>query len=438
MKLPEKYIQMLNKFISFKSISTDIQFKDECVDTSEWLIRLFKNASFDVVIDNGEHTNPLIMAKYVVDPSLETILIYGHYDVQPAQQSDGWKSDPFSVEMRDGRIIARGAVDNKGQVLIHIFTVLKLIEEGKLKHNVVFMIEGNEESGNDDIEQQLAKHKDFLSSDYVLISDGEIVKNRPTMEASFRGGSNIKFSVRTAPNNFHSGIYGGAVPSAALVISQMLSKLKDEKNIIQVPGFYDGCVLDENQMKMNSSLASEEEILSLSGVHTLLTEQGIDFYSQTGLRPTLEISGLHSGYTGVGYLNIVPATAEARINIRTVVGQNTQDIVDKVRDYLADICPPYASFEFEQESVSEPIKLDVHSQKAKEIKKILEDVYGEEVAIKNVGGSIPIVASFKNQGMNVISVSLANEDCNMHGVDENFNIELINKGLQFSERFFGK
>ena len=436
--LPKGYLQMLNEFISFKSISTDIQFKDQCNKTSEWLVQLFKDASFEVLVDNGEHTNPLVMAKYIVDPSLETILIYGHYDVQPAQQSDGWKSDPFSVDIRDGRIIARGAVDNKGQVLIHIFTVLKLIKEGNLHYNIIFMIEGNEESGNDDIEQQLVRYKDFLSSDYVLISDGEIVKNRPTMEASFRGGSNIKFIVRTAPNNFHSGIYGGAVPSASLVISQMLSKLKDENNIVQVPGFYDGCVIDETQIESNASLATEEEILSLSGVRELLTEPGFDFYSQTGLRPTLEISGIHSGYTGVGYLNIVPATAEARINIRTVVGQDTQDVVDKIKEYLVSVCPPYASVEFEQESASDPIELDVNSRKAKEIEKILEDVYKEKVAIKNVGGSIPIVASFKNQGMNVISVSLANEDCNMHGVDENFDINLLKKGLMFSERFFGK
>lgn len=437
--IPKKYLELLSEFISFKSISTDTQFKDECIKTSTWIESLFNDAGFEVKTDNGQNSNPLVMAKYIVDSKLETILIYGHYDVQPASKTDGWQQNPFSVDIRDEKIIARGAIDNKGQVLVHIYTILELIKEDKLNYNIIFMIEGNEESGNDDISDQLLKYKDFLKSDYVLISDGEIVQDRPTMESSFRGGSNIKIIFTTAPNDFHSGIYGGAVPSASLSMSQLLAKLKDEKNIVQIPGFYDGIVLDEKQMELNKSLATEQEILDLSGVRKILTEPGIDFYSQTGLRPTLEISGIKSGYTDVGYLNIVPAKAEARINVRTVVGQNTQEIMDSIKKYIIEITPDYVDITFEQESASDPILLEANSKKSQEIKLILEEVYGTKLAIKNVGGSIPIVANFKNDmNMNVISVSLANEDCNMHGVDENFRIEFLTKGLEFSKKFFSK
>lgn len=437
--IPNNYKDLLEAFIAFKSISTDTHYKAECEKTALWLQDLFHNNGFVTQLDYGEDSNPLVMAKYIVDPEVETVMVYGHYDVQPAKQSDGWQQDPFSVDIRDQKIIARGAIDNKGQVLVHISTVFDLIESGQLKYNVVFMIEGNEESGNPDILDQLHKYKDFLGADYVLISDGEVVKDRPTMESSFRGGANMTVHFKTASNDFHSGIYGGAVPSASLVAMQTLGQLKNSNNLVMVPGFYDDVKINQSDINQNIGLATEDEVLELSGVKTLLTEPNIDFYSQTGLRPTLEVSGIHSGYTDVGYLNIVPARAIAKINIRTVGNQDTTAIMSSLENYIKDITPDYADLRFEHESPSDPITLDITSTKCIEIKNILESVYNQPMAIKNVGGSIPIVANFKNDmDMNVISVSLANEDCNMHGVDENFRIEFLLKGLEFSKQFFKK
>lgn len=437
-KISKKYIELLKEFLSFKSVSTDPDFKNECTKTSQWLSELFSKSGFDTVVDEGKNTNPLVIAKYVVDENAETIMIYGHYDVQPAKKEDGWQKDPFELDIRDGRFIARGAIDNKGQVLVHIFTVLDLIEKGNLKYNVTFLIEGDEESGNEDLVGQLEKHKEFLESDYVMISDGEIVKHFPTIESTFRGGANMTVKFQTAPNDFHSGIYGGAVPSASLTLVQTLAKLKDERNQVLVPEFYEGVNISGEQVKINESLASEEEILSLSGVKELLTKDGLDFYSQTGLLPTLEISGVVSGYTGVGYLNIVPAKAEARINVRTVPGQDTRVIMESIKSYILENSPTYTEIDFDMETPSDGVCLDTDSEKVCQIKEILSEVYGESVATKNVGGSIPIISDFKRLGMNVISISLANEDCNMHGVDENFEIDKLQKALDFSERFFQK
>jgi acetylornithine deacetylase/succinyl-diaminopimelate desuccinylase-like protein len=439
-KIPNTYLNLLKQFIAFKSISTDPNFSNDCQKTALWLEQLFKNSKFETRIDKGKNTNPLVMARYKHDIHAETILVYGHYDVQPAEQTDGWDHDPFTLTERDNRLSARGAIDNKGQVLVHIYSILELIKSNQLKNNIVFMIEGNEESGNLDISTQLLKHKDFLAADYVLISDGEIVKNRPTIENSFRGGSNITVNIITAPNNFHSGIFGGGVPSASLVLSQILASLKDDKNNILVPGFYDGIdSVTGDVIARNSSLATQDEILALSGVKEILTEYGLDFYTQTGLRPALEISGISSGYTGVGYLNIIPAEAEARINIRTAPGQSTRIVLDTLIKHLEKITPQYAEILITESEFSEPIILNINSEKSKSIQEILEHVYAEPVAIKNVGGSIPIVSDFVNtMKMNVISVSLANEDCNMHGVHENFDISTLRKALEFSDQLFRK
>lgn len=439
-KVPTGYAQLLDEFISFKSISTDIQFKDECEKTATWLKDIFESSNFEVKIDHAKNSNPLVMAKYITDKNAETILVYGHYDVQPANEADGWKQSPFKATEQKGRIIARGAIDNKGQVLVHIYNVLELIKEDALKYNVIFMIEGNEESGNKDIAKQLKKYKKFLAADYVLISDGEIAGKRPTIESSFRGGANMTVSFTTAPNDFHSGIYGGAVPSASQSLVQVLAKLKDDKNKVRVPGFYKGLKKPSKQEKeSNESLATQEEILKLAKTKTLLMEKGMDFYTQVGLRPTLEISGINSGYTGVGYLNIVPGSSEARINVRTVAPQNTAEIMESIKDYIISLTPDYVKASFEIEEPSAPIDLNLDNDLVSEMIPVLEKIYRQPIAIRNVGGSIPIVADFRNMmGMEVISVSLANEDCNMHGVDENFHIGTLEKGLKFSRAFFEK
>ncbi|MFT5280982.1 MAG: acetylornithine deacetylase/succinyl-diaminopimelate desuccinylase-like protein [Flavobacteriaceae bacterium] len=438
--LPKKYIEQLTEFISFKSISTDASYSEECHKTAQWLKNLFLKNNFEVKIDQGPTTNPLVMAKYHQDKDMETILIYGHYDVQPAEEKEGWSHDPFTLTERDGRLSARGAIDNKGQVFVHIYTILELMRENQLKYNIIFMIEGNEESSNHDISEQLEKNKDFLKSDYVLISDGETTKNLPTVELSFRGGTNMTININTAPNNFHSGIYGGAVPNAALVLSQILAKIKDEKNNVLISGFYtDTDDISPEIKEMNSSIASTEEILELSGVKELLTEDDLDFYTQTGLRPTIEISGITSGYTGVGYLNIVPAHAEARLNIRTAPGQDTEKVTNIVKTFIEKETPNYATLKVQAEEGGNSIALDSTSEKLEEIKEILEEIYQQPVVSKHVGGSIPIVSDFiEKQNMNVISVSLANEDCNMHGIHENFDISMVKNGLAFSRRFFQK
>ena len=235
----KEYKQLLSEFVRFQSISTDPNFLPAIDDTIEWLQNLFQNNGFETKIFPGEKTNPVVFSQYKNPKATQTVLIYGHYDVQPARHDEGWDSDPFTLTEKNGKYIARGVVDNKGQILIHIFTVLNLIKENKLAYNVKFLIEGNEETSNPELSEIMKKNSKLLASDYVLVSDGELVDGKPAIEASLRGGFNLTLQYKTADNNVHSGIYGGAVPNAAYELTKLLGKLFDENNSVTVDHFYD-------------------------------------------------------------------------------------------------------------------------------------------------------------------------------------------------------
>jgi acetylornithine deacetylase/succinyl-diaminopimelate desuccinylase-like protein len=444
-KIDEKFIADLKTYISFKSISTDKAFLGEIEKTVFWLKSYIENAGGKVELLQEGVSNPVVFGHFLVDPSLHTVLVYGHYDVQPAQKEDGWSTDdPFSLQEKDinkiPRLVARGIVDNKGQNLTHIYTVAKLFKEKKLKYNVKFMIEGGEESGSPDVDLVLKKNIEKLRADYVLVSDGEIVKDFPVMESTLRGVANLKIEFSTSHTNHHSGIFGGAIPSASFELVRVLNLMKDKNNKVLVKDFYKDVVMPTKKvLENNKNLGTKKDVLKMAGVKELLTYKNFDFYTQTGCLPSLEITGLKSGYIGEGFANIVTAKAEARINIRTVNNQKTSKVVKLISDFVKKNTPKYVDVKITPEGHGDAITLDNSSVVAESIKPILEEAYGKKVLNKYIGGSIPILADFqKILKSKVISVSLGNDDCNMHGVDENFRVDLVEKGLCFANIFWSK
>ncbi len=446
-KLSEDFLRDLGEYINFKSISTDSAYLGEIEKTVFWLKSYIEKIGGNVELFQRGKTNPVILGDFVVGTKLPTVLVYGHYDVQPGEKEDGWTTeDPFKVETKilpvkdskNERLVARGVVDNKGQNFIHLFTICKLFKEGKLKYNVKIMLEGNEESGNPDLPFILKENKDKFKCDYVLVSDGEIVKTSPVMEGSLRGGGNMKVIFTTGKNNLHSGLFGGAVPSATNELVKTLNTLKDKKNLVLVPDFYKNSLpLTKQILQNNKSLGSEKDAIKLAGVKRLLTIRSLDFYTQTGCLPTLEISGIKGGYIGEGFANIVPATAEARINVRVTGKQKSVEIMKLIATHIKKNTPKYVDVKVEMEGHGDAIVLDNDCDVAKEMKPLLEKVYGKKVLNKYVGGSIPILGDFqKILKTKVISVSLGNDDCNMHGTDENFRVDLMVKGLEFAGRFW--
>lgn len=407
---------LLTEYVALKSVSTDPQFKSEMQKTAEWLKSYLQKFGFTVEFIQGPTCNPIVLGNLIVDPNFQTVLIYGHYDVQP--------SDQFDLAEIDGRLVGRGVVDNKGQNLIHVYTVCKLAQEKKLKYNIKFLIEGNEETGNDDMSDLLRLHKGKLKSDIVLVSDGEIINERPTIEASLRGGFNVRLTYTTAKNNVHSGIYGGAIPNAATELAKFVSNLMPFTDAMDP--------ITDSQITNNKSVEIDLNIL---GINQQLGTY--DFYTQTGLTPTIQITGFKSGYIDGGFANIVPATAEVRLNFRIVASQKAEEIFRLFEEYVALNTPKYVHYEMKAFGLHNPVKLNTNSERFVTTAKLLEDIYGKPVFFQNVGGAIPFISDIKEIfGVDTLSVALANSDCNMHGDNENFRIDLIDKGLQFSEKFF--
>jgi acetylornithine deacetylase/succinyl-diaminopimelate desuccinylase-like protein len=287
--------KLLSEYVALKSISTDAAYAREMQKTTDWLSAYLKKHGFKVSHLKGPRTNPVVFAEYTQSPQMETVLVYGHYDVQPAAKSDGWASDPFTLTERKGRLYGRGVVDNKGQNLIHVFTVCELIKEKKLAYNVKFMIEGNEETANPDMEALVKKHKKLLKSDTIVISDGEIPGSTPTLDASLRGGFNVTVKVRTGKNNLHSGLSGGVAPSASHELSRLIAKFYTADNTVAIPGFYKGAKNPTKDQLANTKKGDPlKDLLKVFGVKASVAEKGLDPYAQIGLRPTIQVSGIAS------------------------------------------------------------------------------------------------------------------------------------------------
>lgn len=432
----QRYLPFLTEFVALKSVSTDAAYDGEIAKTVTWLTALFEQHEFEVTLLTSPDCNPIVVARYDAGKPTTT-LVYGHYDVQPAALEQGWESDPFELREADGRLIARGVADNKGQILTHMVAVFEHAKAGTLATNVTFMIEGNEETANPVLGGLIEAHLELLSCDNVLISDGEIMGDRPALEATLRGGSNMRVRVQTGRTDLHSGLAGGIVPNSAKVLADLLATLSDANGKVLVAGFYDGITAPSDDVRGSNAHSGADITPASYGVKELLSANNTDPYTQVGLYPTVQISGITSGYTGEGFANIIPAQAEARLNLRTVVGQNPTVISRAIADHLRAKAPSYASIEIEIVQAHDAVELDIETAAAKRTATLLREAYGKEVAVHYVGGAIPIVADFKRLlRCDPLLVGFANDDCNMHGANENFRIDLIEKALNFSSQWF--
>lgn len=436
----EEYKKLLAELVAFQSVSTDPKYLPEINKTVAWLKKIFLASGFGVEVWKGKKTNPVVFAEYQVSENLDTVLIYGHYDVQPAVKKDGWGGEPFDLVQAKNKLIGRGVVDNKGQILTHIFTAAELIKEGALGHNLKFLVEGNEETGNDDLAELMKRNKKKLACDILVVSDGELTNDKPTIEVSLRGGFNCTLVYKTGKNNLHSGIFGGGVPNAGAELIKLLAKLIKPDNSIGFTDFYKGAdEISKVQLANNKRLVREAVDLSqLAGVKALLGEKGVDFYTQTGLRPTIQITGLKAGYIEQGYANIVPAEAEVRLNVRIVASQKAEVVAKNLEEFVKSQTSKYVDYKITFGGLHDPVKIDTQNHYFAEAEKLLEKVYGRKVNRKNVGGAIPFVGDVKKiLGVDTLLIPLVNEDCNMHGANENFDVDLAMKGLEFSREFLG-
>jgi acetylornithine deacetylase/succinyl-diaminopimelate desuccinylase-like protein len=423
------------------SISTDSKHKGDVKKAAEFLIVQLQNIGLDNVVLHETPRHPIITAERCPYDDKPTVLIYGHYDVQPSDPDELWKTPPFEPTVKDGRVYARGASDDKGQSFTHIKSVQAYMETGtELPVNVKFILEGEEEIGSPNLVPFIRKNKELLSCDMVLISDTSMFgEDQPSITYGLRGLAYMEILL-TGPNrDLHSGLYGGAVENPANVLCEVIAKLKNEDGKIQIPGFYDDVEeLTPDIREAYKQLPFDEEEykrnLNLKALHG---EKGFSTLERASARPSLDVNGLWSGYQGEGAKTVLPAKAGAKVSMRLVPDQHPDKIAALFSEYVRSIAPDTVSVEVVEHHGGHPVVIDLDFYGLKAAAKAFEDIYQKEVLFSREGGSIPIVADFKNVlGVNSILMGFGISKDALHSPNESFSLKDFHRGIKTSARFF--
>jgi acetylornithine deacetylase/succinyl-diaminopimelate desuccinylase-like protein len=427
----------LLEFLRFKSISTDRAFAAGIAACAEWLAGKLSDMGLKAEV-HPTAGHPIVLARNDHRADRKTVLIYGHYDVQPVDPIELWDSLPFEPRIADGRIFARGATDNKGQILAHALGVGGMLSrEGELPVNLIMLIEGEEEIGSPNLELFLRERSSELSCDVVVISDtGMVAPNVPTLTYALRGIAALELTVTGPAVDLHSGIFGGAVANPLTALVRMLSTLHDDAGRVAVAGFYDGVpALQAWEKEAWAKLPlGEASLREVTGVPELAGEPGFTAVERTWARPTAEINGLGGGYQGEGTKTVIPRRAQAKLTFRLVPGQEPAKIVERVIAHLRGATPRGVRLEITGGHTAEPYLMDPHSPNGLAAQRALRATFGAEPALIREGGSIPIVQSFRQVlGVDTLLVGLALPDCRAHSPNENFPIKNFEAGIRLNQ-----
>lgn len=414
------------------SVSADSAYKTEVVRAAEFLQRKLTGLGFAARVD-ATPGHPLVYAEKMVDPQKPTVLIYGHYDVQPEAPLEEWETPPFEPTVRGERIYARGSTDDKGQAYAHVLGVELLGRMGELPLNVKFLLEGEEEIGSPSIEAYLREHKDELKADVIVVSDGSrFAPDVPTITYGVRGLAYVEIHVQGANRDLHSGSYGGAAPNPINALCEIIAGLKDDQGRITIPGFYDGIEeLTAQEREMWAGLPhSDEEFAASIGVSDLPGEAGFSTLERIWGRPTLDVNGIWGGYQGEGSKTVIAAKAGAKVSCRLVPGQDPARITRLLQEHIPANAPRGVTVEVIDHHGGQPVRFDTDTPFVKAADRALQRVYGKPAAFARTGGSIPIVAAF-DQILNtpVLFVDFGlNEDA-PHSPNESFALNDFYNGI---------
>ena len=432
-----KQLEDFFEFLRFPSISTDSSHTGDVRACAEWLISKLGGMGLDTELHETP-LHPIVVARNKHLPGRKTCLIYGHYDVQPVDPLELWHSAPFEPEIRDDRIWARGATDNKGQMLAHILGVEETLQqEGELPVNLIFLFEGEEEIGSPNLVPFIQRHKDELQCDVIAVSDtGMVSRGIPTMGYGLRGIACCEVTVKGPAGDLHSGVYGGAVANPATAVAQMVSSLHDTEGRITIEGFYDDVrpLADwEREMWADIPGMSEQDMLAITGSPALYGEAGYSSAERLWARPTAEVNGIGGGYQGEGSKTVLPAEAMVKFSFRLVPDQDPKDIMKKVQVHLQKHTPKGVTVEVEVGHDGKPFYADPNSENGKAGQEALRQAFGKEPVLIREGGSIPIIQDMKEIfGVEALMLGLALPDCQIHAPNENFYIENFESGIRLN------
>ena len=404
---------------------------------AEWLIEKLNHIGLDTELhETAQH--PIVIARNPHVEGRKTCLIYGHYDVQPVDPVELWDSPPFEPEIRDGKIWARGATDNKGQMLAHILGVEETIhEDGVLPVNLIFLFEGEEEIGSPNLMPFLQQHKDELKCDVIAVSDtGMVAQGVPTMGYGLRGISCCEVTVKGPSGDLHSGVYGGAVANPATAVARLVASLHDAEGNIAIEGFYDDVrPLEQWERDMWADVPgmTEQDMLAITGSPALFGEPGYSSAERLWARPTAEVNGIAGGYQGEGSKTVLPAEAMAKFSFRLVPDQDPKDIMEKVQAHLEKHAPEGVTVEVEVGHDGKPFYADPNSENGKAGQAALRAAFGKEPVLIREGGSIPIIQDMKEIfGVEALMLGLALPDCQIHAPNENYYVENFEAGIRLN------
>ena len=436
----ERFLDELFELLKIESVSADSKFKEEVDKAANWLVEEFKKLKLDNVEKIKTKGHPIVFAEKILDKSYPTILVYGHYDVQPADPYELWDSPPFEPTIKNNKIYARGACDDKGQMYMHLKAYETLNKVGDIKFNIKFMIEGEEECGSDSLEEFVVQNKEKLSADVIIISDTSIIDNEnPSITIGLRGLSYMEVEL-TGPNrDLHSGTYGGAVNNPINELCKIISSLKDDKGKILIPGFYDDVKnFDDNTRDdINKVPFNLSEFKSHIDINDIYGEQGYTTVERIGTRPTLDVNGIWGGYINEGAKTVLPSKAYAKISMRLVSNQSSKKISKLFSDHLKKICPESCKIKVTEQHGGEPCVVNTNTLGYKGAFKAFKDIWKKEPVPTFDGGSIPIVALFKKElGLDSILMGFGLDEDAIHSPNESYGLFNFYKGIETITAFY--
>ncbi|MBN8667048.1 MAG: dipeptidase [Chitinophagales bacterium] len=430
----ERFLTEMMELLRIPSVSAKSEHKGDMLACAEAVKKSLLDAGCNKaeVMDTGGH--PAVYGEKIIDPKKPTVLVYGHYDVQPPEPLELWHTPPFEPTIKDGKVFARGSADDKGQFYMHVKALEIMSKTNSLTTNVKFLIEGEEEVGSPNLGKFVADHKDMLKADVILISDSSMLSmENPSLDTGVRGLSYIEVEVTGAKRDLHSGTYGGAVANPITILAQMIASCHDANNHITIPGFYDDVVVagPEERVLINKAPYDEKEYMDELGVKELWGEKGYTTYERTGIRPTLEINGIWGGYTGEGAKTVLPAKAFAKISARLVPNQSSDKITEKLLNYFKSIAPPSVEVKAQLHHGGEPYMTPIDSKGYKAAAKAVETTFGKAPIPVRGGGSIPICSILERElGIKIIFMGFGLDNDNLHSPNEKYNIENYYKGIE--------
>lgn len=436
----QTFVEQLEDFLRIPSISTDSEYDGDIARAAQWVVKSLNESGIATAELYETPGHPIVVAQHLVDPSLPTVLIYGHYDVQPPDPLDEWTSPPFQPVIKNGNIYARGACDDKGQVFMHFKAIESFLKtSGSLPVNVKLIIEGEEESGSENLADFIKGHKDLLAADIVVISDTAMFdRGVPSITSGLRGLAYTEVTLTGPDRDLHSGVYGGAIENPINVLCELIGKLHDENHRVTVPGFYDNVIdLTNEEHETYAALPFDDAAWRSSvAVEATRTEAGYSVHEAITARPTLDVNGIWGGYQGKGAKTVLPSKATAKISMRLVPGQDSDDVANKLKAWFESQVPATVKLTFKILHGGKAVLVDTTSPAMKSAALAMEDEYNKTPYFTREGGSIPVVAEFKEiLGLDTVLMGFGLNSDSIHSPNEHFGLDRFAEGIRSVIRF---